>query len=320
MRPSRFAATRPGPWELASVRDDSCERAGIVAMGKAKILVQLDTDAQPSVFDAVVAVDAGVDHLFRHGGVQVSQVRDLVYGTMFTRGGDDLAATAIFVGGSDVAAGEAVLAQVCRTFFGPMRVSVMLDSNGANTTAAAAVVTAERHIALRGAEALVLAATGPVGSRVVRLLALAGARVKVASRIGARAEAVCRIVVEKVAGAELTPLEVASPTQAATAIEEVSVLIAAGAPGVELLSAEARAAGKRLAVAIDLSAVPPLGLAGIEVTDMGVERDGAICYGAIGVGGTKMKIHKAAIRQLFESHDQVLDAEEIYRIGQQLAG
>ena len=34
-----------------------------------KILVCLDTDPQPSVFDGVVAVDAGVDQLFRHGGV-----------------------------------------------------------------------------------------------------------------------------------------------------------------------------------------------------------------------------------------------------------
>jgi hypothetical protein len=73
-------------------------------------------------------------------------------------------------------------------------------------------------------------------------------------------------------------------------------------------------------VAIDLSAVPPLGLAGIEVTDANKQRDGMSCYGAIGVGATKMKIHKAAIRQLFEKHDQVLDAEEIYRIGRQIAG
>jgi hypothetical protein len=40
-----------------------------------------------------------------------------------------------------------------------------------------------------------------------------------------------------------------------------------------------------------------------------------LCYGAIGIGGRKMKIHKAAIRQLFDSNDQVLDAEEIYRLG-----
>ena len=31
---------------------------------KARILVQLDCDAQPSVFDRVVAVDAGVEQLF----------------------------------------------------------------------------------------------------------------------------------------------------------------------------------------------------------------------------------------------------------------
>ena len=44
-------------------------------------------------------------------------------------------------------------------------------------------------------------------------------------------------------------------------------MISAGAPGVELLSAAARANAKSLQVAIDLSAVPPLGLAGIEVID-----------------------------------------------------
>ncbi|HTM54690.1 MAG TPA: bifunctional NADP-dependent methylenetetrahydromethanopterin dehydrogenase/methylenetetrahydrofolate dehydrogenase, partial [Pirellulales bacterium] len=69
---------------------------------------------------------------------------------------------------------------------------------------------------------------------------------------------------------------------------------------------------------IDLSAVPPLGLAGIDATDKGAERDGMKCYGAIGVGGTKMKIHKAALNQLFTANDQVLDAEEIYRVAQSL--
>jgi hypothetical protein len=31
-------------------------------MSKPKILVQLDTDAQPSVFDSVVAIETGVDN------------------------------------------------------------------------------------------------------------------------------------------------------------------------------------------------------------------------------------------------------------------
>ena len=88
---------------------------------KPTILVQLDTDSQPSVFDAVVAVDAGVQHIFRHGGVTPENVRDLVYGTIFTRGPADLNHTAIFIGGSNVPAGEAILDVIKKTFFGPFR-------------------------------------------------------------------------------------------------------------------------------------------------------------------------------------------------------
>src|SRR5688500_4120925 len=105
-------------------------------MSLAKILLCLDTDEQPSVFDAVAAIAAGVVQLLRQGGVTVDDVRELVYGAMFTRGPTDLKNTAMFIGGSDVAAGEKLLTNVRECFFGPMRVSVMIDSNGANTTAA----------------------------------------------------------------------------------------------------------------------------------------------------------------------------------------
>ena len=111
-------------------------------MSKAKILIQLDGDAQASVFDAVVAVDSGVDQLLRHDGVTPEGVRELVHGAMFTRGPKHLHHTAIFIGGSNVAAGEALLEAVVACFFGPMRVSVMMDASGANTTAAAAVLAA----------------------------------------------------------------------------------------------------------------------------------------------------------------------------------
>src|SRR5437763_6973800 len=104
------------------------------------ILIQLDVDPQPSVFDGVVAIDAGVAHLFRHGGVKPEAVRDLVYGALFTRGGADLKRSAVFVGGSDARAAEAVMKAVQQTFFGPFRVSVLFDANGSNTTAAAAAL------------------------------------------------------------------------------------------------------------------------------------------------------------------------------------
>jgi hypothetical protein len=273
---------------------------------KRNILIQLDSDAHPSVFDRVVAVDSGVDELFSYGNVAVDDVEGLVHGAMFTRGPNDLKHTAIFVGGGDVATGEQLLERVRKTFFGPLSVSVMLDANGANTTAAAAVLAAQRHLDLSGATALVLGGTGPVGRRAALLLAGRGAKVKLSSRSQQRAAEAAQAIdgdVEPVTGAPLGG---------------VQLVIAAGAAGVRLLSMAERTDADSLRVAIDLNAVPPAGIEGIEVTHKAVDQDGVICYGAIGVGGTKMKIHKAAIAALFASNDQVFDAEAIYAIGRRL--
>jgi methylenetetrahydrofolate/methylenetetrahydromethanopterin dehydrogenase (NADP+) len=287
-------------------------------MSKPKILLQLDTDIHPSVFDSVVAVDAGVDQLFRHHGVKADQVRDLVYGLMFTRGPEDLHNSAIFIGGTDVAAGEVLMKKVSECFVGPFKVSVMLDSSGANTTAAAAVLAANKHVDLSQAKVLVLAATGSVGRRVVKLLARAGADVRAASRTIERAQDVCADIHIEIPTAKLSAHATVSPDGLSGALDGVEAIIACGAPGVPLLSAETRQKCKSLKVAIDLSAVPPLGLEGIEIGDKAKERDGALCYGALGVGGTKMKIHKAALRRLFDSNDAMLDAETIYALGQTL--
>lgn len=287
-------------------------------MSRPKILLQLDSDPQPSVFDSIVAIDAGVDHLLRHRDVRPESVRDLVYGAMFTRGPTALSATAIFIGGSDVGIGEEILRRVTDCFFSSVRVSVMLDASGANTTAVAAVLAASEHISLAGATALVLGATGPVGRRVVRLLARTGARVGVASRSGARAEQVCRDVTACVDGAQLVPYESRTRSGLAEALTGADVVVAAGAAGVELLPQRDWQQATGLQVAIDLNAVAPSGIGGMDVCDKGTERGGTICYGAIGVGGAKMKIHKAAIRQLFQANDLVLDADEIYQIGQSL--
>jgi hypothetical protein len=282
------------------------------------VLIQLDSDAHPSVFDRIVALDAGADEVLSYGAVRPEAVQNLVHGAIFTRGPKDLKRTAIFIGGSDVAAGERLMEEVRRHLlpqFG-LGVSVMLDANGANTTAAAAVSVAARHLDLKSARALALGGTGPVGQRVARLLAGQGAEVRVGSRQRARAEAVCHAIQTRAPGARLEPAGIASSGELETALAGRSLVVSAGAAGVVLLPRAPRLASDDLKVAIDLNAVPPLGIEGVEVADKAVERDGAVCYGAIGVGGTKMKIHKAAITRLFEKSDLVLDAEEILAIAQ----
>jgi methylenetetrahydrofolate/methylenetetrahydromethanopterin dehydrogenase (NADP+) len=286
---------------------------------KPKILIQLDTDPQPSVFDAVVAIDAGAEHLLRHGGVTPENVRDLVYGALFTRGPADLAATAIFIGGSNVSAGEALLDAVRKTFFGPFRVSVLLDANGANTTAAAAVIAALTSIggSLDGVSAAVLAATGPVGQRAARLLCGLGAKVSVGSRSHDRAAALAESI-QKTTGGTVKPFATTSAESLADAINGCAVVVSAGAAGITLLPAAIWRDLAALKVVIDLNAVPPLGIEGIEASDKNTERNHVRAWGALGVGGTKMKIHKKAIQELFTSNDKILDAEQVIELGRSL--
>ena len=287
---------------------------------KPKILIQLDTDQQPSVFDAVVAVDAGVEHLFRHGSVTPENVRDLVYGALFTRGLADLSATAIFIGGSNVSAAEAVLNQVKKTFFGPFKVSVLFDANGANTTAAAAVLAAlQSHGgSLDGVSIAVLAATGPVGQRVARLLCRLGATVAVGSRSVDRATALAETL-RQTTGGPVTPFAASNTDDLAKALHDSAIIVSAGAAGVTLVPAPVWRNLPKLKALIDLNAVPPLGIEGVDASDKNTERDHVRAWGALGVGGTKMKIHKKAIQELFTANDKLLDAEQVLELGRSLS-
>ena len=288
-------------------------------MSHSNILIQLDTDSHASVFDRVVAVDAGVDHLFSYDSVTTENVTGLVHGAMFTRGPAMLKRTAIFVGGSDVAAGEAVVKKVRSTFFGPVSVSVMMGSNGCNTTAAAAVMAAGNHLDLASCNAIVLGATGPVGLRAAQLLAAAGAHVTAVSRSEARAQSACDSIAAKTAAGSVIAAGADSTEQVMALCASKDVLIAAGAAGVCFLPEGDLAKIAGLKVAIDLNAVPPAGLADIAAVAKAVDQNGIICYGALGVGGTKMKVHKAAISKLFESNDQLFDTMEIYDLANDLS-
>ncbi len=283
---------------------------------KARVLVHFDTDPLPSVFDRVVAVDSGVQQLFSYGGVTPANVMALVHGCIFTRGPKDLHRTAIFVGGSDVAAGEQLVREIRRHMIpaAKLTVSVLLDSNGANTTAAAAVRAAGKHVNLNQTESLVLGGTGPVGQRVARLLAKHGGHVRIGSREIARAEAVAAKIRADIPHAKVQAVSVASSADAPKALDGRELVVAAGAPGAVLLPKKVRDTAKELRLMIDLNGVPPVGIEGVDLMDAGTVRDGIVSYGALGVGAAKMKIHRAAIAALFTRNDAAMDIEEIYDI------
>jgi hypothetical protein len=282
-----------------------------------KLLLQLDSSPHPSVFDRVVAFDAGADEVMSYGGVTPDTVRDLVHGAIFTRGPKHLNNTAIFVGGSDMAQGERLLSAVKKAFFGPLRVSVMLDSNGSNTTAVAAVAKMRRAVgSLEGRSVVVTAGSGPVGLRAAGLFAKAGAHVTVTSRRAGDGK--LSETIRQRFGGSIREVAMADGSGASQALEGAEMALNAGPAGVCLIPRAAWVGRSGLGVVADVNAVPPLGVEGIDVTDDGAMREGVTAFGALGIGGLKMKVHKACIARLFEKNDFILDAEAIAELAETL--
>lgn len=278
-----------------------------------KLLLQLDTDAIANSFDTIVGYDGGADHVIVHGGINPQNVGVLVDGCIFTRGSHEKQFTAIFVGGSNLAAGQALFDAVKKKFFAGFRVSVMLDSNGSNTTAAAGVAYLIRHCPAAGKRAVVLAGTGPVGQRAAALLAREGAEVTITSRVLARAQAACDAIQTRFA-VSCRPAQGDTPLTRAALMEGAHIVYAAGAAGVQLLHESGWADNHTLQVLCDANATPPLGVEGVDMTDKAREKHGKIVFGGLGFGDFKLKLHRQCISRLFEQNDLLLDAENIYEI------
>lgn len=282
------------------------------------LLLQLDSSRLPSVFDQVVAFDGGADEIMSYGGVTPEDVRDLVHGCIFTRGPKDLHRTAVWIGGNNMSQGEQLLAMAVDAMFKPFSVSVMLDSNGSNTTAVAAVVKIEQALGnLQGKKVLVLAGTGPVGQRAAGLLARDGAKVVITSRKPEQGEKARQFISARF-NVQVEAVTLSDPTKSGELLEGVDVLLNSGPAGVQMVPKSAWSAHKSIKVMVDLNAVPPLGIEGVDVNDAGQQREGVVAFGAFGVGNFKTKLHKRCVARLFEKNDLVLDAEYIAEIARDM--
>ena len=282
-----------------------------------KLLFQLDTDPIPNLFDTIVGYDGGADHVNALGGIAPDNVAKLIDGAIFTRPPANKKLTALFVTGSNMAAGEALLSAITRKFFGNFRVSVMLDSNGANTTAAAAVAQICKTFDPHGKRAVILAGTGPVGQRVAVMLATAGAEVCITSRQLDRAAQVCDALNGRFKVA-IRPQAVADPAALNKALDCVNIVVATGAPGVSLLPASEWQQHPTLEIIMDANATPPQGIEGLEMKDRATVRHGKRCFGALGFGGFKLEVHRACVAKLFDANDQIFDAPEVFAVAKAL--
>ncbi len=278
-----------------------------------KLLYQFDTDALPSLFDNVVGYDGGADHISAYGGIDARNVGGLVEGAIFTRGIKDKKSTAIFIGGGNMAEGEAVLAAVRKKFFEKFRVSVMFDCNGCNTTACAAVARLAHGRSLAGKRAVVLGGSGPVGQRAAVLLAREGAEVAITGRKLDVVQAACDSIHARF-GIVVRAVEAPTNAERGAAVEGAQIVLATGAAGITLLQEKQWQDSATLELVADANASPPAGIEGVGLNDRDLPKHGKILFGSLGFGALKLALHRACISRLFEQNDLLLDAEEIYAI------
>jgi hypothetical protein len=248
-------------------------------------------------------------------------VRGLVQDAFFTRGVDDLRTIAVWVGGKHVGAGEEVFAEVQKAFFGPFRVSVMLDSNGCNTTAATTIARIAKPRSLAGSRAVVLG-LGAVGLRSAVLLRKEGCEVTVAALppdlFGDDRPYHRPHGLEVAQQLGLDAREPGDRGELEAILEGAQIVLSAGPAGVEVLRRDFWAQHPTIELLADYNAAEPLGIEGTKATDDLADHDGKLVLGALAIGGPKMKVHKACVRRLFESNDQVLDTDAVYAIAEEL--
>ena len=280
-----------------------------------QILIQLDTDPHPSPFDAIAAYDAGVDVVLGFGQITPDNVADIVQGAIFPRGPDGLQQTAFWVGGSNVRDGEAVFEAARKLFFEPFEPSIMLDSDGSNTTAAGGLALVRDRVALEDRRAAVIG-VGPVGLRTAELLRREGARVTVLTFPPDVFEGSFRrasgISVAQDAGFEV--IEPDSSDELDAALAGHVAVFAAGPAGVQVLRRSGWQGVDGLKVVVDYSAAEPVGVEGVDRGDDLADEDDVLKLGALAVGGPKMKLQKRCVERMFETKGTVMDLDGVYDV------
>jgi len=286
-----------------------------------KILIQLDTDPHPSPFDAIAAYDADVDIVLGFDQVTAENLDDVVQGAIFPRGPDGLANTAFWVGGSNVRDGEAVFEAARNLFFEPFSPSIMLDSDGSNTTAAASVALVRGALTLKGSRAAVIG-VGPVGLRTAELLRREGAEVTMLTFppdvMEGEYHRASGISVAQEAGFEV--VEPGSSDELDAALAGHVAVFAAGPAGTQILRRSGWAQVDGLQVVVDYSAAEPVGVEGVERDDDLADDDGVKKLGALAVGGPKMKVQKRCVQEMFETKGTVLDLMGVYDVALEVLG
>ena len=283
-------------------------------MQKPYILHMLTPAKNLSPFDVNMALDAGWDNITGYTHVEKDEVQSLVQDTIFSRGPSGVKRTGIFLGGREMHLAIDMM-EICQeSMVPPFEVSCFADPSGAFTTAAGMVACVEQALIdkfdtdLNGKCVIVMGGTGPVGSTAAVLAAKAGADVKIMGRKKDKSQRVAALCNSEY-GANMTGIQGEANDMIDGVVQIADVVFAAAAAGVQVISETHIATSSGLKVAADVNAVPPSGIAGLDLMGncepIKGSKSGAVGIGALAIGNVKYQTQHRLLQEMREADKPV---------------
>jgi methylene-tetrahydromethanopterin dehydrogenase len=272
------------------------------------LLFYLDTDVKASPFDICMAYDVGYDAVIPYENVTPEDANTIVQDALLSRGPKGVKHTAFLVGGKNAERAGDVFKAVKDAMFPPFKTSIIVDPAGAYTTAAAMVAKVESALLenklgeLKDKTCAILG-TGAVGQIAAVLLAKMGCNVMIVSlnpkRLDGKehAENMARLIA-KDHGAQVQGIFAPTPAAKIEVLKKADVVMCAGIKGIRLVDKDMLNEVKHIKVLLDINAVPPFGVEGIELKDdMKEMMPGIFTIGALTVGNLKHKVEKEILKE-----------------------
>ena len=300
-------------------------------MAKKSILHMFDPMPHNSPFDINMAVDAGFDVLMPYNNVKIDSVHGLVQDAIFSRGPQGIKQTAVFVGGRDLALAMDMLTKCKQAMVPPFEISVLTDPSGAFTTAAALVACVEKQLldhhqqSLKGATAVVFGGTGPVGLATGIIASLEGADTILVDHLSLDTANDLAHEYNRRFHCNLRGAVANSSAEKIALIEIIDLIFCTAKAGIQVLNAEILQHAKKLKVAGDVNAVPPLGIEGVKSKFMGEPLTTApnaqnpVAVGSLAVGNIKYQCQQELLKLMLESEQpQYLDFRNAFSKAREL--
>ncbi|MBN2517560.1 MAG: hypothetical protein JXB14_01820 [Candidatus Altiarchaeota archaeon] len=285
-----------------------------------KVLVYLDTAKLANPFDLLVALDNGFDHVLPYQGITAENCEQILQNARFPRGPEGAKSTVFLIGG-DLEEAEGIFQKSRQIIRPPFQSSVILDPNGACTTASALVAKTEKLLGgARGRKVTILAGTGPIGSIATILFRNLGAQVTITSRTREKATQAAKKLSDDIRG-DVTGMQAATPEERIKACESADAIVSTGTLGVQLLDSECLKKIKPKVV-VDVNVVPPYGIEDVKPEMDGDDINGGIkALGGLGIGKLKNKIEAELLNKatkdirFYDYNDALLIARDLNKAG-----